>query len=307
MIHSGKSAASDRAATLATLELRKEERINAKSSLEQARLQLLTFVNGPTADLAGGWGAKFELAQPPIPVGELDPVDAHVRVAMLYRSDLNQARLQAERGDLSVVFTRDGLLPRLDLFVDLGRTWYFHTPVTITGGAVTSGNSTTTAGGQVLSAQGYGNGGGYDASVGLNFSYPILNRSATAAYRAAIASRDQADKAVANLAQQVDLNVRSAYQEALRAKEQISAATATLAADQAALDVERERYRVGKSTPLLVSLAEQQVLNQQIAQATAVASYLNDLVALYVAEGSLLERRGLTTVADPAGFKTGGR
>jgi outer membrane protein TolC len=307
MIHAGKSAPSDRAATLATLELRKEDRINARSQLEQARLTLLTFINGPTADLAGGWGAQFELTQPPIPVGDLDPVDAHVRVAMLYRSDLNQARLQAENGDLQVVLTRDGLLPKLDLFADLGRTWYFHTPVTLTGAAITNGNSTTTAGGTVLSAQGYANGGGYDATVGLNFSYPILNRAATAAYRSALATRDQADKSVANLAQQVDLSVRSAYQEAVRAKEQISAATATLDADQAALDVERERYRVGKSTPLLVSLAEQQVLNEQIAQATAVASYLNDLVALYVAEGSLLERRGLITVADPAGFKTTGR
>ena len=67
------------------------------------------------------------------------------------------------------------------------------------------------------------------------------------------------------------------------------------------MQVEQERYRVGKSTTLLVSVAQQQVLNTQIDQATAVASYLNDLVALYQAEGSLLERRGLVTAADPAG------
>jgi outer membrane protein len=302
MIHAGTSAASDRAEAVATVAQRQEDRINARSTLEQQRLLLLQFINGPTADLAGGWGAKFELNQPPVPVGELDDVDAHVRVALLYRADLNQARLQAERGDLQVVLTRDGLLPRLDLFVNLGRTWYFHTPVTITGGTVTTGNTVTTAGGTIVSAPGYANGGGYDAQAGLNFSYPILNRTATAAYRSAIASRDQADKAVSNLAQQVDLNVRSAYQEAIRAKEQITAASATLAARQAAFEVERERYTVGKSTALLVSVAEQQVLSTRIDQATAVASYLNDLVALYVAEGSLLERRGLVTVADPAGM-----
>ena len=102
--------------------------------------------------MAGGWGAKFELTQPPVPVGELDDIDSHVRVALLYRADLNQARLQAERGDLQVILTRDGLLPQLNLFFDLGRTWYFHTPVTLTGGAVNNGNTVTTTGGTVVSA-----------------------------------------------------------------------------------------------------------------------------------------------------------
>ena len=122
----------------------------------------------------------------------------------------------------------------------------------------------------------------------LNLTYPILNRTAEAAFHSAIASRDQADRAVFDLEQQVDLDVRTAYEQAQRSQEQIAAASATLAARQAALDVEQGRYRVGKSTSLLVSVAEQDVLNSQIDQATAVASYLNGLVSLYVAEGSLL-------------------
>ena len=297
MIASGRSAKSDRAAALATLEQRREDRINAKSSLEVARLQLLRFVNGPSADLAGGWRSQVKIVQPAVPVTALDDVDAHVRVARLYRADLNQARLQTERGTLSVVRTRDGLLPQLNLFATFGRTWYFHTPVSNTGGAATNGNTVTTIGGTVVFSPNYANGGSYDAEVGLNLTYPILNRTAEAAFRSAIASRDQADRAVFNLEQQVDLDVRTAYEQAQRSQEQIAAATATLSARQAALDVERGRYRVGKSTSLLVSVAEQDVLNSQIDQATAVASYLNGLVALYVAEGSLLERRGLSTTA----------
>ena len=166
MIASGRSAKSDRAAALATLEQRREDRINAKSNLEVARLQLLRFVNGPSADLAGGWRSQVEIVQPAVPVTALDDVDAHVRVARLYRSDLNQARLQTERGTLQVVRTRDGLLPQLNLFATFGRTWYFHTPVANGGGAATNGNTVTTIGGTVVFSPNYANGGAYDAEVG---------------------------------------------------------------------------------------------------------------------------------------------
>jgi outer membrane protein TolC len=133
----------------------------------------------------------------------------------------------------------------------------------------------------------------------VNFDYPLLNRAARAAYLSSRASRDQAVEAVANLAQLVELDVRLAYEETVRAQEQISATTATLAARDAALRVEQERYRVGKSTSLLVSLAQQDVLNSRIAQATAVAAYLKGLVDVYRLEGSLLERRGIVTMDYP--------
>jgi outer membrane protein len=233
-----------------------------------------------------------------VPIGPLDNVESHVRVAMLYRAELNEARLQTERNDLQIVRSRDGLLPVLDVFANLGRTWYFHTPVGPSGTTATNGN-TITSGTTIVSAPGYANGGGYDVQVGLNLSYPILNLAATAQYRSALASREQADQAVANLAQQVELDVRSAYEEVVRAKEQITATTATLAARQEALEVEQGRYRVGKSTSLLVTVAEQDMLNSQNDQASAVAAYLNGLVNLYQLEGSLLERRGIVTADFP--------
>jgi outer membrane protein TolC len=302
MIKSGRSAASDRAAAAATVAQRREELINARSTLEQTRLQFLRYLNGPTAGPGQHWDADVHLVQPPVPVGELDDVESHVRVALLYRAELNEARLQTERSNLQVVRTRDGLLPVLNVFASLGRTWYFHTPVGPSGSTATNGN-TITSGSTVLSAPGYANGAGADVQVGLNFSYPLLNRTGVAEYRSALASREQADQAVANLAQQVELDVRSAYEEVVRAREQIAASTATLAARDEALQVEQGRYRVGKSTSLLVTVAEQDMLNSQNDQATAVAAYLKGLVTLYQLEGSLLERRGIVTSDFPARSK----
>jgi outer membrane protein TolC len=299
MIKSGKSAASDRAAAAATVAQRREELINALSTLEQTRLQFLRYINGPTAGPGQHWDADVRLVQPPVQISPLDSVESHVRVALLYRAELNEARLQTDRNTLQVVRTKNGILPLLNVFVDLGRTWYYHTPVGPSGGTATNGN-TVISGGTVISAPGYRNGAGYDVQVGLNFSYPLLNRAAMADYRSALASRQEAESAVANLAQQVELDVRSAYEEVVRAQEQITASTATLAARDQALEVERGRYRVGKSTSLLVTVAEQDMLNSQNDQATAVSAYLKGLVTLYQLEGSLLERRGIVTSDFPA-------
>ena len=295
LIAAGRSAASDRPAAAALVAQRHSDIINARSTLEQARLTFMQLVNDPTADVGGEWTTVLHLTQPAVPVTALDDVDNHVRVALRYRADLNQARVSAERNDLQVVRTADGLRPLLSVFVTGGRTWQFHAPVSGTGGVITTGNTTVVPGGTVLSAPGYRDGAGEDLQAGVNFSYPLLNRAATANYRAAIASRDEATQAVANLAQQVELDVRSAYQEVVRAREQITATTATLAARRATADVERERFGVGRSTNILVNVAEQDVLNSQIDQATAVAAYLNGLVNLYRVEGSLLERRGVMT------------
>ena len=280
MIRSGKSATSDRAAAVATVAQRQEDLINARSTLEQTRLKFIQLINPPvnhSGDSTTQWDVHLKLTQPPVPVGALDNLDSHIRIARIYRSDLNQARLQVQRNNFDVVKTRNGLLPRLDLFASLGRTWYSHYPT----------------------GTGYSNPTSYDATAGVNFDYPFYNRAAKAASNSAIASRDQAIEALANLQQMVEFDVRSSYQEALRAQEQISASAAALAASDAALQVEQERYQVGKSTNLLVSVAQQQELTSQIAQATAVASYLKDLVDLYRLEGSLLERRGVVSLDYP--------
>ncbi len=277
LIHSGRNASSDRAAALSTVAQRQEGLINARAALEQSRLRFIRLISprGPGGETA--WDAQLHLTQPAMPVGLLEDADAHVRVALVYRSDLNQSRLQVERGNLDVVRTRNGLLPRLDLFATLGRTWYSHYPT----------------------AGGFSDPASYDVSAGLNFAYPLFNRAARAAHNSALATRDQSADAIANLTELIQFDVRSSYQEAVRSQQQIAATAATLAANDAALQVEQEKYRVGKSTSLLVSLAQQALLDSKNAQAVAIANYLKGLVDLYRIEGSLLERRGVVSLDYP--------
>jgi len=57
---------------------------------------------------------------------------------------------------------------------------------------------------------------------------------------------------------------------------------------------EQERFAVGSSTALQVAQAQRDLLNSQIAEIEAIVNYRIALVRLYLAEGSLLERRGIS-------------
>ena len=266
----GDLAETELAAAQAEVALRKENLINARSILAKERLDLLRLLN-PSENL--DWNRniilKYDTSPPEV---QLDDVAKHVQVALRMRPDLNQARLQIQRGDLEVVRTKNGLLPKMDTFISFGKTGY----------ADTFYKATNDIGGD-----------SYDLTWGLTFEGAPMNRMARAQYARAVASREQSHKALDNLSQLVQVDVRSAYIEVTRAQEQISATTATRKFQEEKLRVETEKFRVGKSTSLLVGQAQRDFVASQIAEIQAVANYLKALVALYRLEGSLLNRRGL--------------
>jgi outer membrane protein TolC len=98
---------------------------------------------------------------------------------------------------------------------------------------------------------------------------------------------------VKNLAQLVQVDVRSAYIEVTRAKEQISATAATRALQEEKARIEAEKFRVGKSTTLLVAQAQRDLLSSRITEIETITNYLKALIELHRLEGSLLERRGI--------------
>ncbi len=135
----------------------------------------------------------------------------------------------------------------------------------------------------------------------MRLSHFLGNRAADAQHLAARASRRQAAEALANLRQTVQVDVRLAVNEVERARQQISATRATRALQEETLNAEKERFDVGASTALLVAQAQRDLLASRIAEVKAIVNYRVALVRLYLAEGSLLERRGVVL---PAGGPT---
>jgi outer membrane protein TolC len=266
----GRVAEIEAAAAEAEAAARREALINARSTLATARLRLLRLINPPGP---GALGWELQITDlPALPPADDATIEAHVTLAGRLRPDLAQARLQLERGELEVVSTRNGLLPKLDLFVTLGKTGY-----------ASSFGSSFDAGTE-----------GYDVQAGLTLRFPWENRAARAAGERARLSRDQATAALENLAQLAEVDVRGALIEIRRLREQAAATAVNLHLQEEKLRAETEKFRVGKSTAFLVAQAQRDLLQAETDSVSAVAECLKAVVELYRLEGSLLERRGIT-------------
>lgn len=263
----GSLAESELAAAEAEAAGRYQQLVAAQGTLAKARLSLLRLVNpGGQVD----WQAELAVSEmPELPDMTVGEVASHVALALAKRPDLNQARLMVQRRGLEVTRTKNGLLPKLDLFVSLGGSRYSSSFA-----ANETANDTAYAG-------------------GLTLELPLANRAAKAQHAAAGWSLEQANAALANMEQLVQVDVRSAHVDVEQAGAQVRAADATCRLREKTSALEQEKFRLGRSTTLLVAQAQRDLLASQIAQAEAVVGVRKAFLDLYRLEGSLLAYRGI--------------
>jgi len=274
-IEVGLLPATEAAAARAEVARHEQSLIDARSLVEERRLRVLRLTNPGSA-------GRFDLqlnatSEPRIAPEPITDLDERIKLAEQSRPDLNEARLRIEQNRLETVLTRNGLLPKLELFLTLGRTGF----------ADTFSESFREL-----------NGDTHDFTAGVRFSHFLGNRAGKARHLAARASRRQAAEALENLRQIVRLDVRIGINEVERARQQITATRATRELQEQTLLAEKERFDVGASTALLVAQAQRDLLASSIAEVKAVVNYRISLIELYLSEGSLLERRGVVLVTD---------
>lgn len=271
LIAVGRLARAELAAVQAEVAAQEQALIEARANKESIRLQLLRLLNPGGPEI---WQREVDLIhQPTLPEIKLEDVELYVAVSMRMRPIVNQARLEILRGNVELVKTQNGMLPLLNLFITLGKSGYANSF------GVSIRNITKNR---------------YDALAGVNFNYPVFNRDAKALHRRALLTREQAQKALENLSQLVELDVRTAHIAVNRTKQQIAASSVTRMFDEEKLRTESEKLRVGKSTSFLVAQAQRDLLVSRIAEVQALANYLKALIDLYRQDGSLLERRGIS-------------
>ena len=135
-------------------------------------------------------------------------------------------------------------------------------------------------------------------TAGLDLEIPVGNRAARARHESATLDREQSARALDNLAQLVEMDVRLAWIELLRAREQVTATAATRLYQQEVLRVEEAKFEADKSTSFLVAQAQRDLVAAQVQEVVAVVACRKSVVDLYRLEGSLLERR---RIASPGG------
>lgn len=265
---------------------REQALIDAEALAEQRGLDLLQLLSFAGASSLGGAGASVGDAAgastlvTPITTSAtrlepaaLEDVPDRLRLALARRAELGEARALAQRDRLETVQTRNGLLPRLDLFARLGKTGFSDS----FGGSLEAVGTEDT----------------FEAVVGARFSRPLGNDAARGADLAAHATRVRSARAIENLEELVLLDVRSAVVELERARRNVEAFARLREAQQAVLTAEEDRFDAGVSTSLLVAQAQRDLLAARVEEVAAVVSYRVALISLHRAEGSGLARRGL--------------
>ncbi|MBU2452636.1 MAG: TolC family protein, partial [Proteobacteria bacterium] len=258
------------AAARVEVALRDQDLINAKSAFEESRLRLLFYIHQGRDEQY-----HLEIQATTRAQSETEPLGMpsdHIELADRFRSDLQEARLRIKQNRLEIVKTRNGILPRLDLFITLGKSGY-----------ADSFSSSFRAMGDSF----------YDLSAGIKFSRPLGNRSAYATDRAARVTLIQTREALENLRQIIERDVRIALNNLDRVNQQIAATRVTRMHQEESLKAEQERFEAGTSTSLMVAQAQRDLLTSHIREKEAVIDYKKALVKLFLAEGSLLERRGI--------------
>jgi outer membrane protein TolC len=263
------------AAARAEVARREQALIDAQGLLEDRRLRLLRLLGIDRMDRE--ISAVSEIGVEPEPITDLPD---RLRLAEQSRPALAEARLRLEQDRLETIVTRNGRLPRLELFLDLGLTGF---------------DDTFSGSFQEVSGE------TYDVTAGVRLSQVLGNRTADARDDQARANRRQSAEAVANLEQFVRFEVRLAANEVERARRLIAATAETRALQEETVAAEQARFEVGASTAILVAQAQRDLLASQIAEVEALVTYREALIRLYLAEGSLLGRRGIN-VGNGAGL-----
>ena len=246
--------------------------INAVAEVKRRRLLLLQLLNPERTPT--GWETRiFPLEEPVVPSEPLIP-EQHVAVAMRYRPDLQQAILDLKNGELEVIRTKNGLLPVLDFWTDLG--------------LAAPGDHPSDANSRLADYPTW--------RLGLQFSYPLQNRVARAAYRRAQFNKAVAEEAIENYKQIIEVDVRIAINEIERTKRLIDSTHITRLLREEELAAEIEKFRVGRSTQLLVAQAQRDLTAARVDEISAVVAHIKAYLALFKAEGSTLQRLGIQPV-----------
>ena len=169
--------------------------------------------------------------------------------------------------------TKNGLLPKLDLFLKLGGTAY-----------------TESFSGFLENP--------YDQKiigVGANLSIPVTNGIARQKYRKAQLSQKQLQLSLENIERLVELDVRSAWTEVERALQMIEKAGTARLLQQEKLAAEQARLAAGKTTEYVVLQVQRDLTVAQLDEARAAVAYVKALTDLYLKDGTLLERRGVNS------------
>lgn len=250
--------------------LRTADLAGAKASVRSANLRLVRLLNPEDAP---GWDIQFAPAEAPQVAEVAHNAQASEELALRYRPELAQVRLELANLDLNVLRARDGMLPRVDVVGAYGR--------------VSRGSERGDALNRLDSSD-------YDNySIGLEMQTSLTNRTEKARYRRAKLAVTQGERIIADAEQAVAEEVRQAIVTVEEQWQRLQATSVAVNGQTEVVRITQGRREVGKATNLDVLLVQRDLIQANVDDAVARVRYIQALTDLYAAEGTLLERRGI--------------
>jgi outer membrane protein TolC len=209
---------------------------------------------------------------PPVEMIALDVAES-TRRALETRPDYQSAYHTLESQNITVQFNRNQLWPQVNLQGTYAANGF---------GTAFSDYAQNTAGGNSPTW-----------TVGVVVSLPLGNRQARANYHMAKLDADQALLSLKSLEQNIVVAVDDAVGHVETNLKSVEAARAATRLAQESLEAEKKKLLAGTSTTFLVLQAQTQLATARVAQIRAEADYHESLVALDLAEGTILAKNNI--------------
>ncbi|MBM3837316.1 MAG: TolC family protein [Verrucomicrobia bacterium] len=216
-----------------------------------------------------------------IPAEKLVPVPVAFNLqdswqrGLAMRPDLQQAKLDLERRDITLRLQKNQILPSLDVFGRYG----------------VSGNRLNTSYGDVLSDLTRDRNPSY--SFGGSLTIPLGNIGARNRYKATRAEKEQALLQLKKLEQDIMVQIDDAIKAVQSAFERVQATREAREFAFTALDAEQKKLENGKSTTFQVLQLQRNLTAASFEEIRALAEYNNAQALHAFREGSTLDRHRL--------------
>jgi outer membrane protein len=236
---------------------------DAQSAIEDARDQL-RFLMGAATDTG------FQVVED-IPTVQTEPmpVEDAIAIALQRRLDLQTAMASARDGDRSIAYSRNQLLPQVDVnFI------------------VTRRQTADTLGGSFGLE-------GYQAATFFNISMPVDRTPQVIDYQNALIDRDRRQRDIETIRRRISDDVKRQVRDQGRILRNLSAADANVKIAQSEVEVARLRYERGLSNNLDVVTAENNLLNAESRRIQTEAEQAISRLTFLATIGQLDPRRDI--------------
>jgi outer membrane protein TolC len=293
MVEVGTLAPMEILAAQAEVATREADLIQAQTQVQSASDQLKVLINLPEAEQESV-GTIVPVDTPNVEVRTIN-LDEALASALQLRPDLEASRLGIKSEEFNVSYSRNQVLPDLNLNASLSSPG-------ISGTQILYQDDNPLTGIVVGTVPGGFSGAFKDTtsfrypnwSLGLTLSIPTANFFSRASYEQAKINLRQAMLELENQQQQVFLEIRNAVRAVDANFKRIAAYRVARELAEQKLAAEQEKFRVGQSTNYTVLTYQRDLANARISELNSVISYNVSLAALDRSTGLTLKNKDIT-------------